>query len=224
MAKSIRKKTDKKRSLGSKSFNNETNTSSSHDAKQILILAAKRLFARKGLTGTSIRDIAQEAGLNSSLISYYFSGKDGLYKSCLENIISTRFKFTQALLTAPQSKEEFKLRLKLFAENFFQVFLEDQEAGLIFVREYDRVHSPAEQVFKTNFLKLIESIAHFFKHAQKEKIISKMIDPFILANLFFGSLFSYLRLDHYLEKTFQRTIKSDKERNNVICQIVELFG
>jgi len=35
-----------------------------------LLLAGKKLFARQGLSGTSIRDIAQQAGMNSSMISY----------------------------------------------------------------------------------------------------------------------------------------------------------
>lgn len=41
--------------------------------------ASLKLFAERGLTGTSIRDIAAEAGENAGLIYYYFHDKDDLY-------------------------------------------------------------------------------------------------------------------------------------------------
>ncbi len=40
--------------------------------------AACRLFYAKGYNGTSVRDIAKKASVNGSLISYYFSSKQGL--------------------------------------------------------------------------------------------------------------------------------------------------
>lgn len=45
--------------------------------------AAVRLFAADGYEKVSIRDIAQAAGVNSAAISYYFGGKDELYKRVL---------------------------------------------------------------------------------------------------------------------------------------------
>lgn len=55
--------------------------------KKILDVALE-LFAKKGFEGTSIRDICREAGVNISLISYYFGGKTELYKKIVENIVS----------------------------------------------------------------------------------------------------------------------------------------
>lgn len=54
------------------------------DTKVRLLEAAKTLFIRKGFSGVSIREIAQEAKANSALISYYFGDKEGLFKSVLE--------------------------------------------------------------------------------------------------------------------------------------------
>lgn len=42
---------------------------------------ACRLFYSKGFDGTSVRDIAKEAEVNVSLISYYFKSKQGLFES-----------------------------------------------------------------------------------------------------------------------------------------------
>lgn len=47
--------------------------------KKIKILeAAEALFAKNGFSGTSVREIAKEAGVNVAMINYYFEGKDKL--------------------------------------------------------------------------------------------------------------------------------------------------
>lgn len=67
--------------------------------KQIQIIeAAEELFAERGFAGTSVRDIAESAGVNLAMISYYFGSKEKLmeamftyrgehYKLQLQNII-----------------------------------------------------------------------------------------------------------------------------------------
>ncbi|MEH6656712.1 TetR/AcrR family transcriptional regulator [Leeuwenhoekiella marinoflava] len=47
--------------------------------KQLQIIAvAEKLFAENGFTGTSVRNIAKEAGINVAMISYYFGSKEKL--------------------------------------------------------------------------------------------------------------------------------------------------
>lgn len=43
--------------------------------------AAEELFAEKGFDGTSVRDIAEEAGVNLAMISYYFGSKEKLMEA-----------------------------------------------------------------------------------------------------------------------------------------------
>lgn len=45
---------------------------------------AERLFAEKGFDGTSVRDIAEAAGVNIAMISYYFGSKDKLMQALFE--------------------------------------------------------------------------------------------------------------------------------------------
>src|SRR4029078_8690246 len=50
--------------------------------KQVQIMeAAERLFADKGFGGTSVRDIAESAGVNLAMISYYFGSKEKLMEA-----------------------------------------------------------------------------------------------------------------------------------------------
>jgi AcrR family transcriptional regulator len=50
----------------------------SSETREQLLAAAERLFAERGFAGVSVRVIAAEAGVNWSLVGYYFRGKDGL--------------------------------------------------------------------------------------------------------------------------------------------------
>jgi TetR/AcrR family transcriptional regulator, regulator of cefoperazone and chloramphenicol sensitivity len=51
------------------------------DSRARLLSAALRLFAEHGFAKTSIRQIAEAAGANAALISYYFGDKKGLYNA-----------------------------------------------------------------------------------------------------------------------------------------------
>lgn len=56
-----------------------------NESRRRLLSTAGRLFAEKGFDGVSTRDIANSAGVNISLISYYFNGKEGLYTAVLRD-------------------------------------------------------------------------------------------------------------------------------------------
>src|SRR5450631_2571981 len=53
--------------------------------KQLQLLdTAEHLFSRKGFDGTSVRDIAEAAGINTAMISYYFGSKEKLMEEIFE--------------------------------------------------------------------------------------------------------------------------------------------
>ncbi len=48
------------------------------DTRERLLQAAERLFAARGLRGTTVRDVTREAGTNLAAVNYHFGTKDGL--------------------------------------------------------------------------------------------------------------------------------------------------
>lgn len=194
-----------------------------NSARKQLLDAARSLFARKGLTGTSIRDIAQAAKINSSMISYYFEGKEGLYRACIEEIAEASLAMTHKVLQPAQNETEFRLRLQMFLDNIFQLFLEDRDTGLIVIREYDRLNSPAQATFRDSFLEVLNSIVKYFSEAQKKKLVDPAKDPFTLASLLFGCVISQMRMDHLQERTYKKTLLNPDEKRKVENHIVDLF-
>ncbi|MBN1410819.1 MAG: TetR/AcrR family transcriptional regulator [Spirochaetales bacterium] len=53
--------------------------------KERIFEVATRLFAQKGFDGLSIDELAKEAKINKSMIYYYFSNKEGLLITIIQN-------------------------------------------------------------------------------------------------------------------------------------------
>ena len=79
----------------------ETRRRHADRSRKALLQAALIEFARHGFAGTRIGDIANRAGVNKQLISYYFGGKQGLYAALVERWLNI-----EATLTTPDMPVE----------------------------------------------------------------------------------------------------------------------
>ena len=57
-------------------------------AREEILDAGERLFARQGFGPTTIKEIGAETGLNPALLYYYFGSKEALYKAVLHRMVS----------------------------------------------------------------------------------------------------------------------------------------
>ena len=83
-----------------------------NDCQSALIAVATPLFAAKGFNGVSVRELAAAAGMNISMISYYFGGKEGLYAAVLNEQFATlkRVSDIKSMETDPLRKFELYVR------------------------------------------------------------------------------------------------------------------
>jgi AcrR family transcriptional regulator len=82
---------------------------SDQETSEKLIAAAERLFAEHGYNGVSVRMIAAAAGVNWSLLGYYFRGKEGLlsevYRRHCGELNSARMRLLQEIRTGGRKPE-----------------------------------------------------------------------------------------------------------------------
>ncbi|MBJ3776445.1 TetR/AcrR family transcriptional regulator [Acuticoccus mangrovi] len=64
---------------------------------EMLMNVAFDLFAQRNFASVTIKDIANAAGVNTALIYYYFSNKEGLFRATLESAIDQIFKDFETL-------------------------------------------------------------------------------------------------------------------------------
>jgi AcrR family transcriptional regulator len=58
-------------------------------ARDLILDAAEHLFATRGFSATTIKQIAASASVNSALLYYYFENKETLYREMIRRILST---------------------------------------------------------------------------------------------------------------------------------------
>ena len=193
------------------------------DTRDALMSAAKALFARKGFDGTTVKDIADQAGVNISLISYHFKGKEGLYKACLEQFGMNRLEAAQRMLQPAQTIEEFKLRLELFIEDILIWFQQEPDLCQMVQRESDLGLPVAEDIFERTFLKMYMTFLALIKAGQQKKFLRSDLDAQVIASMSFGGLVSMAQKRDLTEKYFGTSIKDPNFRKKIKTQITILM-
>ena len=69
------------------------------NAEEKIRAAAKKLFTEKGFANTTVRNVAEEAGVNIALLNYYFRSKEKLFQAIFaesfqeyhQNILNTMY-------------------------------------------------------------------------------------------------------------------------------------
>ena len=54
------------------------------DTKKLILDVAERLFADRGFSATSLRELTSEAGTNVASVNYHFGSKEALLAAVLE--------------------------------------------------------------------------------------------------------------------------------------------
>lgn len=90
-----------------------------NDPKKRIIEIATELFAQKGYAAVGVREIAKEADVNLSMISYYFGGKTGLLKSITEEFFQV---FKTTFLGSFDPKMKFDTNMKNLNRAIVELF------------------------------------------------------------------------------------------------------
>lgn len=188
-----------------------------------MLSASTKLFANHGYAGTSVKEIAEQAGVNVSLISYHFNGKEGLYKACLGRFGRQNLELAERILHPAENSEEVRVRLQMFIEQMLVCYTEEPELTAIIHRECELGLPVARDIFAETFLKVFECLLKFFDSAAKKGLIRKDIDPFIAASLFIGSLNQLGRLNSLNEKLFNFSVQMPAIRKKLEEQILPIF-
>jgi AcrR family transcriptional regulator len=199
-----------------------TTPAQQEDSCEKLLRAAKKVFAKKGYDGATVKELADTAHVNVSLVSYHFGGKEGLYRTCLEQFGRSRLATAQRLLTKPESSEEFKLRLKLFVEEVVRCHFEELEVTQIITRECDQPRAITQDIFKSTFLKAFETLQEFFESARGRGFLRIDMDTYLVAEIFFGAILWSLRMSQVSASLHGFSIRESVHREKFVQHVVDL--
>ena len=201
-------------------FEHEVNE---EDTQALLLKAAEAVFAEKGYGGATVKEIADKAGVNISLISYHFNGKEGLLKACVHRFGKERLQDAQNFLAPAENLEDFKVKLRLWMLQFLRCHVEERNICQILHRE-NLTESPfLWDVFENTFLKAFEAVAKFFELAKKKGIVKKSIDPTLAAAAIFGTVLHMGKSQEIQQRWMGVSIANEKYRGQVAEQFVSML-
>ncbi len=142
-------------------------------SRKKIVNSAIILFASKGFDSTSTREICKHAGVNLSLISYYFKTKEGLYISIIESVLNYGLKFIQEEIEKSNDiikmthEEKVKLLFELLDKyttflysesvpnNFVILMIKEQTSSN---SKFSNLYNEKIQIFYKAFRKILASI------------------------------------------------------------------
>lgn len=204
-----------------KKHDTSTHEEGHKDSRQALLDAAKIVFAERGFEGATVKDLADHAKVNVSMVSYYFGGKENLYKSCLESFGKEQLAAAERVLKPATSTEDFRLRLQLFLEEFMGCHLREHEMCKILHRDLHSLHQVALEIFKSSFLPLIFRLQDFFNSARDAKIVRSDIDAEITTGMLFGAAIQMLHMDGIRREVMGKTIADPEYQQLIIKHLVQ---
>jgi AcrR family transcriptional regulator len=195
----------------------------SEELKAKIISVASHHFARLGLSGVSLKEVAKEADVAGSLINYHFKDKEGLFRACVEPFARDRGEAIRRILSDPQSVEEFRVRIEMFVEEMQLSILKDLSLFEIVDREVRTDNPLVVELFKEVMLSTFMVVQQFFSRAIENKLIRDGLDPVILATLLFTVTCDSARKDHIGKRFLNITLEDPEWRRKFTQHISDLF-
>jgi AcrR family transcriptional regulator len=105
------------------------------ERREQLLNIGRRLFAERGLEGTSIEEIAAQAGVSKPVVYQHFGGKEGLYAVVVDREVERLLTLATAMLDGNRSRPKFEeaavALLKYIEDNAdgFRILVRDSNPG-----------------------------------------------------------------------------------------------
>jgi len=159
------------------------------DRRDQIIDAAMQVFAQKGFTRATNKDIAREAGITPGLIYYYFDSKEDLLKT----IIETRSP-AQLMTTLPPQVFELppEIFMRMLILRALSIIETDQFIQLTRMILPEVVHNTElEPIIFPMIRRLLEFLGTYFE-VQMEKGALRRVDGVLTAQVMVGSVFIFV--------------------------------
>ena len=186
--------------------------------REKLIRAAMELFAEDGYDKVSIRQIAAAAGVNSSMISYYFNGKSGLYEAVIKELLQN---FDGFMGTLREEAIDPREGLKMYVKTISGMHYKYPPSFIKLV--YRELVNPSE-VFETvaiaRFRNNFALLRSLFERGKQEGLFRKDLDSGKMLMMFISSISLYFLARPIYTKIIEQ---DDTFTQAYLEQAVEVF-
>ena len=190
-----------------------------------ILNAATAIFIKKGKAGASMQDIAQKAGINRTLLNYYFRSKNKLFEQVFEKVF---LQFVPAIIERLNSDKPIVDRFEDLIDYYFYLLTENPFIPVFIFQEI--ASNPDRMIDKikgkglnpTVFLSKLQlemnngSLKQMDPRMLMVNLLSLIIFPFAARPIIEGLVFEGNKVEfdrfmqvrkEYLKKSFIETIK-----------------
>jgi AcrR family transcriptional regulator len=137
------------------------------ERREQLLDIGRRLFAERGLDGTSIEEIAAQAGVSKPVVYEHFGGKEGLYAVVVDREVDRFLAMATELLNGDDTMEKFELAAVALLH-----YIEDNSDGFrILVRDSNSTSGSG------TFASLMSDIASQVEYILADVLKDRGYDP-----------------------------------------------
>ena len=105
------------------------------ERREQLLLVARKVFAERGFTATTMEDIAKEAGFTKPILYQFFKSKSELYNEIIKR---TSEQLISRLREAVAEKDNAKDRIEVAFEGYFDMVVRETDAfRILFIHSHD---------------------------------------------------------------------------------------
>jgi AcrR family transcriptional regulator len=132
-----------------------------------LLDVGRRLFAERGLDGTSIEEIAARAGVSKPVVYEHFGGKEGLYAVVVDREVERFLNLATTLLDGEDTMAKFEIA----AVQLLKYIQENSDGFRILVRDSNPISGSG------TFASLMGDIASQVEHILADVLKTRGYDP-----------------------------------------------
>lgn len=160
-------------------------SSERHDKRARILEAALSVFSRKGVLGTRIADIANEAGIAYGLVYHYFKNKEEI----LNTIFTERWaEITERLEVAERARGGTSTRLRSAAAVFIEAYRDRPQVVELLTIEFARVSDILEPVNLEKVARAFGVVRRIIEKGQDDGEIRRELNAGVLMLLLVGGL------------------------------------
>lgn len=162
-----------------------------------LLAAALRLFAERGVDGTTMRDVAEAVGITKATLYHYFSGKDALFAAIFRRAHSDGEAVRARLRGAGSLRE----RLEQVGADYLAVMRRPPHLALILARHSlgpatDETSRRVKQLFADHIQQRIEAVTEAIETEAAERRVR--VEAGLLASHFVHALTNYWLVESFV--------------------------
>jgi AcrR family transcriptional regulator len=155
------------------------------NTRVMILAAARRIFAAKGIDGTSVREVARAAKVNNAMIYYHFRDKTGLYRAVLSDSFTTFDRIWEHPIFS--GKAPARQKVEKYMEEFIRFEHANEDLRRILSMEFANCGRNCRWLANKFFVHGYEKLSKILVQGMRTGELKK-IDPAIALSCLFGMI------------------------------------